>query len=225
MRRASSGATVEHDDQPIRQRRIRRPDAPGWHPVNRQHTAGGTVQAQFLGYLTAARGVRGLVCLDCAAGQVPGRLVDRVDDEDASLLVAEEGRRGHALAGQRRDVLIWVKQRALCHTRNTSRRPPRPRYPRGTAVPSYVLTGAPGAGKTAILRLLEADGYPVVDEAATDVIALQSQRQESVRQPRDTTVFVDRSPACTLALSRYLGFTASRLLGREVRVTKTLRPG
>jgi len=92
-------------------------------------------------------------------------------------------------------------------------------------VPSYVLTGAPGAGKTAILRLLEADGYPVVDEAATDVIALQSQRQESVRQPRDTTVFVDRSPACTLALSRYLGFTASRLLGREVRVTKTLRPG
>jgi predicted ATPase len=56
-------------------------------------------------------------------------------------------------------------------------------------VPSYVLTGAPGAGKTAILRLLEASGYPVVEEAATDVIAL----------------------------SRYLGFTASRLLDREVR--------
>ena len=39
-------------------------------------------------------------------------------------------------------------------------------------MPSYVLTGAPGAGKTAILRLLEVSGYPVVEEAATDVIAL-----------------------------------------------------
>lgn len=39
-------------------------------------------------------------------------------------------------------------------------------------MPSYVLTGAPGAGKTAILRLLEGGGYPVVEEAATDVIAL-----------------------------------------------------
>jgi predicted ATPase len=41
-------------------------------------------------------------------------------------------------------------------------------------MPSYVLTGAPGAGKTAILRLLEVSGYPVVEEAATDVIALGS---------------------------------------------------
>jgi predicted ATPase len=105
-------------------------------------------------------------------------------------------------------------------------------------VPSYVLTGAPGAGKTAILRLLEASGYPVVEEAATDVIALghalgiaepwhdpgfidkvialQRQRQESIRETQDTAVFFDRSPACTLALSRYLGFTASRLLCSEV---------
>jgi predicted ATPase len=36
-----------------------------------------------------------------------------------------------------------------------------------------VLTGAPGVGKTAILRLLEQAGYPVVEEAATDVIALE----------------------------------------------------
>ena len=34
--------------------------------------------------------------------------------------------------------------------------------------------------------------------------------------PRDATVFFDRSPACTLALSRYLGFTTSRLLAGEV---------
>lgn len=101
-------------------------------------------------------------------------------------------------------------------------------------MPSYVLTGAPGAGKTAILCLLEASGYLVIEEAATDIIALghaepwhdhdfidkvitlQQQRQESIRAARDTTVSFDRSPACTLALSRYLGFTTSRLLDREV---------
>jgi predicted ATPase len=106
-------------------------------------------------------------------------------------------------------------------------------------VPSYILTGAPGAGKTAILRLLEVSGYRVVEEAATDVIALdnalgsaepwrdpafidkvitlQRRRQDAVRAADGVTVFFDRSPACTLALSRYLGFTASRLLDEEVR--------
>jgi len=105
-------------------------------------------------------------------------------------------------------------------------------------MPSYILTGPPGAGKTAILRQLEVIGYAVVEEAATDVIALgialgreepwrdddfidkvlalQRQRQNSVAVARDTTVFFDRSPACTLALSRYLDFTTSPLLDREV---------
>jgi predicted ATPase len=105
-------------------------------------------------------------------------------------------------------------------------------------VPSYILTGAPGAGKTAVLRLLETSGYPVVEEAATDVIALgnalgraepwhdhdfidkvitlQRRRQDSLRAARGATVFFDRSPVCTLALSRYLGFTTSRLLASEV---------
>jgi predicted ATPase len=36
----------------------------------------------------------------------------------------------------------------------------------------YILTGAPGAGKTAIIRQLELDRFSVVEEAATDVIAL-----------------------------------------------------
>jgi predicted ATPase len=36
----------------------------------------------------------------------------------------------------------------------------------------YILTGAPGAGKTAILRALERNGRVVIEEAATDVIAL-----------------------------------------------------
>ena len=41
-------------------------------------------------------------------------------------------------------------------------------------MPAYILTGAPGAGKTAVLRLLETMGYVVVEEAATDIIALDN---------------------------------------------------
>ena len=105
-------------------------------------------------------------------------------------------------------------------------------------MPSYILTGAPGAGKTAVLRLLETAGYPVVEEAATDVIALavavgreepwrdhdfidkiitlQRRRQDAVRAAGDATVFFDRSPVCTLALSRYLGLVTSGPLASEV---------
>jgi predicted ATPase len=91
----------------------------------------------------------------------------------------------------------------------------------------YILTGAPGAGKTSILRLLAADGYAVVDEAATAVIAvalargeaepwtrpafideilgLQRRREaEAAVSGADIRVF-DRSPVCTHALARYLG--------------------
>lgn len=102
-------------------------------------------------------------------------------------------------------------------------------------MPGYVLTGTPGAGKTAVLRLLEVGGHAVVEEAATDVIALASalgheepwrdntfpdrivelQRQRS-RPAGAATVFYDRSPVCTLALSRHLGFTPSRRLTEEV---------
>ncbi len=105
-------------------------------------------------------------------------------------------------------------------------------------MPGYILTGAPGAGKTAVLRLLEVGGHAVVEEAATDVIALSSalghqepwhdhafidkvvalqrHRQNSSHAAETTTVFFDRSPVCTLALSRYLGFAPSRLLAGEV---------
>lgn len=106
-------------------------------------------------------------------------------------------------------------------------------------MPGYILTGTPGSGKTAILRMLETVGYPVVEEAATDVIALnqalgrdqpwdepafidnivalQRVRQDRVLAGRDgEIVFFDRSPVCTLALSRYAGLDPSRSLAREV---------
>ncbi|HEU5420805.1 MAG TPA: AAA family ATPase [Streptosporangiaceae bacterium] len=38
------------------------------------------------------------------------------------------------------------------------------------------MTGAPGAGKTSVLRELRAQGFAVVEEAATDVIAREQQR-------------------------------------------------
>jgi len=105
-------------------------------------------------------------------------------------------------------------------------------------MPSYILTGTPGAGKTAILRQLELNGHLVVEEAATDVIALenarghatpwhepafldkivtlQRHRQARLQAADDAMIFFDRSPVCTLVLSHYLGFAPSRLVAEEV---------
>jgi predicted ATPase len=111
-----------------------------------------------------------------------------------------------------------------------------------TDVPRYVLTGAPGAGKTAILRLLERAGYRVVEEAATDVIALEhalgrpepwlapgfpdaivtlQQRREELAAAAAAHVpgavlFIDRSPVCTLALCRHLRSPVPPGLAAEV---------
>ncbi|MFF5297636.1 AAA family ATPase [Paractinoplanes globisporus] len=91
---------------------------------------------------------------------------------------------------------------------------------------AYIITGTPGAGKTAILRQLEANGHAVVEEAATDVIALgqalgdprpwerdgflervldlQLRRRQAADEAfQEGVVFFDRSPVCTLALGRY----------------------
>jgi len=102
----------------------------------------------------------------------------------------------------------------------------------------YVLTGTPGSGKTSIIRSLEVNGYLVVEEAATDIIALrqaqgvaephrlasfiddvtnlQKQRQLCVAELSSEVQFHDRSPLCTYALSRWLGFPISKTLDDEI---------
>ncbi len=102
----------------------------------------------------------------------------------------------------------------------------------------YILTGTPGSGKTSLLHELKSQGYCVVEEAATDVIArelrrgnlephlrpdfidaivrLQKLRQlEAARGPGELQWY-DRSPVCTLALSRYLGYAPSAALVEEL---------
>ena len=99
----------------------------------------------------------------------------------------------------------------------------------------YILTGAPGAGKTALIRLLADEGHCVVEEAATDVIAREQAR--GVSEPWASPKFIDdivalqrerrlaaigdlqfhdRSAICTLALARWLGFEPSEALRAEL---------
>ena len=107
----------------------------------------------------------------------------------------------------------------------------------------FIITGAPGAGKTAIIRQLELDGFSVVEEAATDVIAaaqahgtaqpwtdpsfidaianLQRDRQIRASNQPDEIQFHDRSIVCTAALAIYLGYSFSPFLTSELdRVKK-----
>jgi predicted ATPase len=102
----------------------------------------------------------------------------------------------------------------------------------------YIITGAPGAGKTTILAALRARGYAVVDEAATDIIAgeqalgrvgpwgdpgfidaialLQCERQQQPAPPATVVQVFDRSPICTVALAHYGGRPVTPILAREV---------
>ncbi|MBV8050318.1 MAG: AAA family ATPase [Acidobacteriaceae bacterium] len=102
----------------------------------------------------------------------------------------------------------------------------------------FILTGAPGAGKTAILRQLEIEGFGVVEEAATDVIALaqaqdvaepwtdskfidavadlQGRRVLRASAQLDHIQFHDRSLVCTAALATYLGHPVSPTLSQEL---------
>jgi len=102
----------------------------------------------------------------------------------------------------------------------------------------FILTGAPGSGKTAILRQLELDGFSVVEEAATDIIAAEQAR--GVAEPWKSSSFIDkiaelqrdrllavsdqpvgiqfhdRSVFCTAALAAYLGYDISPALAAEL---------
>ena len=107
----------------------------------------------------------------------------------------------------------------------------------------YILTGAPGAGKTTILRRLTAAGFDVVEEAATAVIAreqaagdaepwtrpafvekvvdLQSRRQLRSAPRHAPHQIYDRSPVCTHALTTYLDRPAPAALLAEIdRITR-----
>ena len=107
----------------------------------------------------------------------------------------------------------------------------------------FILTGAPGAGKTAIIRELELDGFSVVEEAATDIIALeqtrgvaepwrypsfidsivelQKRRQLRASHEPDDVQFHDRSAVCTAALAVFLGYPFSDTLSRELKRIET----
>ena len=48
----------------------------------------------------------------------------------------------------------------------------------------FILTGAPGAGKTSILQALAAGGHAVVPEAATDVMTARLAQEEKASLAR-----------------------------------------
>ena len=106
----------------------------------------------------------------------------------------------------------------------------------------FIITGAPGAGKTAIILQLELEGFSVVEEAATDVIAaaqargtmqpwtdpsfidaiahLQRDRQIRASYQPDEVQFHDRCVVCTAALAVYLGYPFSPFLASELERIK-----
>jgi predicted ATPase len=110
----------------------------------------------------------------------------------------------------------------------------------------FILTGTPGAGKTAVLRQLQIEGFGVVEEAATDIIALEQaegvaepwlkpdfidkvvklQRARAVRGESlpEQVQFHDRSPVCTAALAQFLGYPTSDALSRELQRLEKEQP-
>jgi predicted ATPase len=78
----------------------------------------------------------------------------------------------------------------------------------------FILTGAPGAGKTVVLRQLEAMGHVVVEEAATDVIALA--QAKGVAEPHLDPTFIDA--IVTLQEQRRRRSASPPLLGEGKRM-------
>jgi predicted ATPase len=104
-------------------------------------------------------------------------------------------------------------------------------------MPRHILTGAPGAGKTALIRQFADLGYEVVEEAATDVIAQNHAR--GIARPWEHAAFItdiaalqmsreagplrsgrrfaDRSIFCTIALGEWLGHAVPAGLAATAR--------
>jgi predicted ATPase len=102
----------------------------------------------------------------------------------------------------------------------------------------FILTGAPGSGKTSILRALADMGYAVVEEAATDantaalargeaepwtdplfidkIVRLQRHRRAEPVPAGVSAQVHDRSAVCTLALARWLGRPLTAALREEL---------
>lgn len=102
----------------------------------------------------------------------------------------------------------------------------------------YIVTGAPGTGKTAIVSRLQERGWAVVEEAATEAIvqehahgvdepwtdgdfvnkiaALQRERQQRPAASGVGVQFYDRSPLCTRALARYMRLPVTAALADEL---------
>jgi len=107
----------------------------------------------------------------------------------------------------------------------------------------FIVTGAPGSGKTSVLRALAGAGYAVVEEAATDVMAqrlaagdaepwtdpifieriavLQRHRAAGPARPGAGAQLHDRSAVCTVALAHWLGHPVPPGLDAEIaRITQ-----
>jgi hypothetical protein len=109
------------------------------------------------------------------------------------------------------------------------------------SVKRYILTGAPGSGKTSVIKEMEHHGRVVVHEAATDIIA--GAQAKGIEKPWEDGRFVDdiaimqkerqvithcelqffdRSPFCTYALGSYLAqlqnteFQPPQVLAEEI---------
>jgi predicted ATPase len=110
-----------------------------------------------------------------------------------------------------------------------------------TYMKRFILTGTPGSGKTSILRQLEREGFGVVEEAATDIIAVAQAQGTAepwthpsfideiarLQKQRERTSnfgfgvqFYDRSVVCTAALATYLGYPFSEFLTAELERIK-----
>jgi predicted ATPase len=112
----------------------------------------------------------------------------------------------------------------------------------------YILSGAPGSGKTSVIKEMEQRGYIVVHESATDVIA--AAQVKGIEKPWEEPCFVgdiatvqkerqvnthgelqffDRSPFCTYALGSYLAqlqniqFQPPQVLSEEIDLCLAMR--